>query len=349
MMEIQLIDNRVDSEKGSAQGGHAYRYLNQLLQVEGTKWTPSPQRFCTFAPNPLKYISQRQNYLRKYRTCKCIHILQLDEYYKSPHLFRSLKKYGTKIIATMHHYPTSAVRGLLLKWSSKYIDVIVVHSTFIKKTLEQLGVRCDVEVINYPVFDVSIANSVINDCLYDRKDKFTFLCIGDTRIDKGLNVLIEAFQYLSENVKRDCRFVVAGKERDIHYQDLEDASKRFGIEVYTEPGFVEDKRYWELIYGSDYILLPYTKLFTGASGPLTDGVYAFKRILGCDFGNIGETIKNNDLGATFVTEDSRSLAESISEIITGEWEPTDRYKSYRESLAIQSFEASYLRLYKEYC
>ena len=346
MGEIQLVDNRVSIETKSAQGGHAYRYLNQLLQIEGTVWNSAPKELCTFAPNPIMYVAQRKKYLSHFIGSSCIHFLQLDEFYKAPSVFKFLKSHGIYIIATMHHYPTSWARGILLKRSSKFIDKIIVHSAFIKKTLEKMGIKSEIEVINYPVFDKTIADIVFATRVTRQSEKKTFLCLGDTRIDKGLNVLIDAFSYLPRETKERCRFVVAGKEKEIRYQTLLDEARKYDIEVFIEPGFITDQHYWELIHESDIILLPYTRLFTGASGPLTDGVYGKKQIIGCDFGNIGETIKKNELGTVFVTENSQSLAKELTAAIRRDWIPSERYKAYRETLEVESFMDSYQKIYQ---
>ena len=344
--QIQLVDNKVSNEKGSRQGGHAYRYLSQLLKIKGTVWKSAPMELCTFAPNPIKYVQQRIKYLNQYEVCNCIHFLQLDEFYKVPAIFKKLKNQGKYIIATMHHYPTSKVRGKLLKLSSKYIDVIVVHSTYIRNELEKMGVKSKIEVINYPVFDSEVAEKVSTIPTNKQDNKMVFLCLGDTRVDKGLNILIDAFPYLSEDIRKKCRFVVAGKESDISYATLLKASKRYGVEVQAEPGFVKNIRYWELIQQSDVVLLPYTRLFTGASGPLTDGVYKYKKIIGCDFGNIGDTIRNNELGNVFCVENPQSLAKEITAATTDKWTCSEKYINYRNTLNLEAFVDAYKRLYQ---
>ena len=197
------------------------------------------------------------------------------------------------------------------------------------------------------MFDIEVAEKVSKMPTNKQNNKTVFLCLGDTRVDKGLNVLIDAFPYLSEDIRKKCRFIVAGKECDIRYTTLLKASKRCGIEVIAEAGFVKDMRYWELIQQSDVVLLPYTRLFTGASGPLTDGVYKYKKIIGCDFGNIGDTIRNNELGNVFCVENSRSLAQEITAATTDKWTCSERYINYRNTLNLESFVESYKRLYQE--
>lgn len=49
-----------------------------------------------------------------------------------------------------------------------------------------------------------------------------------------------------------------------------------------------DREFAEVIAASDIIALPYRKKFNGASGPLVEGVYLGKCIIGPNHGNLGK-------------------------------------------------------------
>lgn len=71
------------------------------------------------------------------------------------------------------------------------------------------------------------------------------------------------------------------------------------------------EEYIDSIVASDYIILPYTREFNGASGPLAEGVVANKVIIGSNYGSLGKIITENELGYTFEVENSEDLANVI--------------------------------------
>ena len=100
------------------------------------------------------------------------------------------------------------------------------------------------------------------------------------------------------------------------------------------------------LLASDYVILPYRKLFSGASGPLTEAVWFKKPIIGKDNSSIGDMIKKYELGWTFKTEDSDDLANVINGVISKHEEYVFKSFLFRNRISIDSFLNRYMKLYK---
>lgn len=335
---MYLIDN---NELGK--GGHNFLYMHALLNIEGTIKYNKVKRFDNYKKNPLKAIKQRKKYYKYFNDKKCIHILHFDAVYLGTSIFKKLKKNNVKIIATLHWYPTREINRKILKRTAKYIDIIVVHSEFIKANLKSIGIN-NVVVVDYPAFvSEEISNKLSNN--KSENDKIIVSCLGGTRYDKGLDILIDAFKYFDSTVKENIIFNVAGYEQDIKYDYLMQESQKYDVNVTATNKVLTELEYWENINNSDVILLPYRKIFAGNSGPMTDGVYMNKYIIGPHSGNIGYLIEKYDLGLTFKSEDSSDLARIIK--MLPKKDIINNNNKYREQLGLDKFIDNYCNLYKE--
>ena len=124
--------------------------------------------------------------------------------------------------------------------------------------------------------------------------------------------------------------------------ELTEYAKENNINVICKNKFLTEEEYEEEIYKTDVILLPYRKIFTGNSGPMTDGIYADKFILGPNNGNLGYLIKKYNLGSTFIQENCNDLAREIEKISQVEVKKTHKYKY---ELSIDKFNEKYTYIY----
>ncbi len=346
-MKIELIDYHVDKSKGSEVGGHAFRYCQSLSTLPETNWDPNYRELPAFRDAPIRFFLERRKYLREYVSSEYIHILQLDEFYRDYSLFRKLKRPGHTVMATLHHIPREKWKLNLLRKSSQFISVIVVHSKFLRDILLKKGIKCDVEIVIYPVFLPPGFNSYAHRNADEAENtKKKFLCIGDTRRDKGLNILADAFRFISDGVKNRIHFIIAGRETELKYKDAIDSANEWGISMETHPQFLTDEEYWQYIESCDIILLPYAKDFIGASGPLGDGVYCGKTILSSDCPNLGQSVIENELGKVFESENSYDLAQKITEMAFGKQVHSVKYERFRQNLSEDIFKQNYSRIYK---
>ncbi|MDY2884036.1 MAG: glycosyltransferase [Romboutsia timonensis] len=335
-MEILLIDNNECTI-----GGHNYIYRKTLHEIQGTEIVYQVKNFTNLSKNPIKAYKEREDYFDNLPRKEIMHFLHLDVFYTFPSLFKKMKKNNVKIIGTLHWYPNKKIKSYLLKNSAKYIDTIVVHSEYIKRQLNLNGIY-NVEVVDYPAFHTEdIKESLVNN------DKYVnILCIGATRYDKGIDIAAKSFRYIDNNAKKYLKFVFAGKELDNAYQLPRELAKEYNINLEIISKSLTDEEYWNCMKNSDVILLPYRKIFTGNSGPMTDGIILDKYILGPNNGNLGYLINKYDLGETFVQEDEKSLGEVISKLCDKD---LVKQHSYKSELTIEKFKDKYKMIYKHFC
>lgn len=334
-MKIYLVDN--------ANNGHHDIYQKTLNKIQNTVILNKICRFNDVKKNPIKAYKERSKFItyinNNTQNGDLIHFLYLDSIYKCPFISNKLK-YNKKYIGTLHWIPNDIFRKTLLKKISKRIECIVVHSEFLKEELIKMGIN-NVKCIDYPSFIKREVNK------YDdsvQKNKIIISCLGGTRLDKGLDVLIEAFKYLDDVCKNKIIFNICGVEQDIKYKDIIKKSEENSINIIYKNKFLSDEEYEEEIFKTDIILLPYKKIFTGNSGPMTDGIYADKFILGPNHGNLGYLIKKYDLGETFEQEDPVDLANKISSLSKIDLNKSHKYK---EKLKIETFITLYEKVYND--
>lgn len=330
-MNIYLVDN--------CDSGHHKIYQNTLCNIKKTKKNNFIIDFASIKQNPFKAFKQRKEFINKVSdtTDNIVHFLYLDSLYKCPFISKSINNKENKYIGTLHWIPNNKLSKKLLKSISKKLEYIIVHSEFLKLKLLEDGID-NVVCIDYPSF---ISNRQIDK---NKNEKIIISCLGGTRNDKGLDVLIDSFEYIDDSIKDKIIFNICGKEEDIKYEDIKSQANKFNINVILKNKFLSDEEYEYEIFNSDIILLPYKKVFSGNSGPMTDGVYLHKFIIGPNFGNLGYLINKHDLGITFEIENPKSLGFSISNI---KRENLKKQHDYAKQLNKEGFLKKHKELYNK--
>ena len=111
--------------------------------------------------------------------------------------------------------------------------------------------------------------------------------------------------------------------------------------------FLSEEEFAYASEAADIIVLPYRKIFSGASGPLGEGVWKKKCIIGPMEGNLGYTIKKYHLGYVFESENTESLSNVLSIALKKNFEPDMEYLDYRKMLNPDIFVENYYTIYKE--
>lgn len=331
-MKIYLVDN--------SESGHHRIYQDTLNKIENTKKNNFILQFDSIKQNPIKALKKRKQFIEHVSSGKVniIHFLYLDSLYKCPFIDKSIANKNYKYIGTLHWIPTNKLNKLLLKRISKKLEYIIVHSEFLKNKLLEDGIK-NVIYIDYPSFITSKSIKKINN-----NNKIIISCLGGTRADKGLDVLIDSFKYIHNEIKNKVVFNICGKEQDIKYEDIRNEANKYNINVILKNKFLSDEEYEGEIVKSDIILLPYKKIFSGNSGPMTDGIYLNKFIIGPNYGNLGYLIDKHNLGETFEIENPRSLAKTISNI--NNYDLLKKHK-YAKELSVEEFLMKYKNIYDE--
>lgn len=334
---IYLIDNSTD--------GHHYVYQKCLNSIENT----------VIKNHEVNILGIRKNILNLFNVFKSrktfldcandgvynstIHFLYIDDLYKCPFISFFVKRNSNKYIATLHWVPKNIINIILLKLFSSKMEYVIVHSLYMKSYLNSKGIH-NIRCIDYPSFLEN--NSSYGGMLNEDDDKIVISCIGGTRYDKGIDILCKAFKYIDNKVKNNILFNIAGCESDIKFHFIEECASRYHIKVNLVNKYLTNEEYAQHIMVSDVILLPYRRMFTGNSGPMTDGIYKDKFILGPNHGTIACLINKYDLGCTFETENEIDLANKISQLPNINIKKNHRYK---ENITKERFLDEHIKLY----
>jgi glycosyltransferase involved in cell wall biosynthesis len=162
----------------------------------------------------------------------------------------------------------------------------------------------------FPVMDLRDMFGPSSSACADRSgtDLYRFLFVGHPRVEKGLDVLVEAWRRIEAD-RNGCKLIVASNidKRSSIYKDL---CSMEHVEIL--PTFLSDEMYYELISTSDCVILPYKRgTNSGIPGSvLSSGV----RVICSDI----PMFKNNALipeDSFFATESPEALAEKMTEIV----------------------------------
>ena len=319
-------------------GGHNYLYRKYLSKIDHTEIFDYSIELPQIKKKPIKAIINRIKYAYSIPSGGFVCLLQLDSIYQIPFIFSHIKKEHKGMIGVLHWFPTDVKRQKLLKMTASYFSKIVVHSDYIKQKCIGIGIL-NVATIDYPCFCEIDTSKLVRIKANEEK---VFTCLGGSRNDKGLDILRKSFKYIMN--KENLKFVIAGKEVDFSYSQIVDEAKKYNISIKVINKVLSEEEYWNYIVNSDVILLPYKRIFTGNSGPMTDGVYFNKYILGPDEGNLNYLIKKYHLGSTFEIENPRSLANEIDRVCTVS---TNISSTYRDKLETSHFIELYTKLFED--
>lgn len=249
-----------------------------------------------------------------------------------------------KLVITYHHFFSGIIRRISYKLMTNNA-VAVAHTQIIKDKLTTYGVK-RVFHIEYPVFKY---DQILKIHSVDARKNFGIKTalpvlgvIGATDGYKGIDILIQALKHIENHV---CLFV-AGKEGETKKEKIYELNNYPNVDLVCKLGWMTEQEYILAICACDYIVLPYKKIFDGASGPLVDGVVAGKTIIGADHGSLGETIRKNKLGYTFESENIIDLAKTIDEVVGNGRDHLLINKNYIEYLNPRRFYNEYDRLYR---
>lgn len=327
----------VDTEKL----GHHEIYQNNLKKIKDISLIISEQKF-NLKEQKIRYFLNI-NRLLNISLDKDVHFLTLDFLYKYPILKKLNKK--RRVFGTLHKEPNSVFKFFLLKNFSKKINYIIVHSEFTKILLNNKGIK-NVKLIEYPSFyDYSkIKNKkFLREKNKISQEKIILTSLGGTRYDKGLDILLESFKFLSSEIKDKLILNIAGKEETYKSDFISSKAKEYGINLMANYRFITDEEFMENIMITDIMMMPYRKIFGGNSGPMTEAVVNKIPCITPKGSNIGELTEKYNLGLTFECEDSRDLARVIEEMVNTKKEffTTDYYKR----LTVNNFIKRHKELY----
>ena len=244
-----------------------------------------------------------------------------------------------KTIVTFHHIRNSIWHNLSMRLILLHISFGVVHT----EKLYNRFYYNNVKLIHYPHFPSGQIFSKYESREYYslKQDDFVFLYLGATRYDKGADILVDSLRYV-KNTK--ATVLIAGEEAAFSEEELKKINGSQIVINYQMRHLSEDE--WNMALSAcDCVVLPYRKIFTGASGPLVEAVWNRKMIIGPNSESIGDIIEKHELGKCFVAEDTVDLAKVLEEAVNLDFIISDRYKLFLEETSVKRFNERYSEIY----
>lgn len=269
-----------------------------------------------------------------------VHILSGDMLYRFfGYRLGSIK---CPVVITFHHMEFLWFKRISYRFICLQIRYGIVHTEYIYNQLTQMNIH-NIFHIEYPYleevkkYDISVFKKNFGISMNEK----VFLAFGETRYDKGLDILLKAFSCIKEAFY----LIIAGKATDITECEIDKLTKKYQNRVIKILNFIDDDLMYQLFAMSDIVVLPYRKKFAGASGPLTTAVAYEKMIIGSNINSIGSIIRNNHLGYLFECEDYESLRFTIEKAIAADFIYDEKAKKYQEAISKKLFLNNYRRLY----
>lgn len=336
--------------------GHHMSYLRELVKNNEDSILIVPQKIDEFTnkqyilesnmlhKHPIKYLKWIYNVekILQKESIDVVHFVYGDVFYRYFGTGISRIK-NRKILVTFHQIRRGKLRDKSIKRIFKIIDIGVVHTKSLIKDLNELNIK-NIEHIEYPQFnDLSKFNKEEACRLLNLpKNKPIIACIGFTSHYKGLDILLASLNKIDEPF----HLLIAGREDTFGKEYINEHSVKYKNKVTTILKFLTQEELEQCLVASDIIALPYRKSFDGASGPLGEGAWLRKTIVGPNHGSLGDIIETNNLGITFETEDVDDLANAIKRAIKGEFKWSSDSEKYRKQLDPQIFINKYKIIYE---
>lgn len=340
-------------------GGHHQTYLKALMEIQGKENVlVIPEEIEGL--DARQYVFSKTDFLKKklLQYCKwmkevrtivkkenpdVVHFLYGDVFYKYFGLGLEGLKKKYNVVNTIHALKKGKIGMISLKRIMRLSSVGVVHTDAIFDEVKNAGIK-NIIHIEYPYFSTGYDIDKLTSRKYYglKEDSFVFGCIGGTRYDKGLDILLEALQKVTGNFE----LLVAGTEDAIKRDEIEKLANSYIDKVKLHLSFLTDEEFEMAIQAVDAIVLPYRKTFNGASGPLGEGVAKEKMIIAANHGSLGNIVEKNDLGDTFESENIIEL-EKVLDIAmkNNSFAYNAKALSYKNKLAINEFQNKYRWIY----
>jgi len=142
------------------------------------------------------------------------------------------------------------------------------------------------------------------------------LFFGMLRKDKGIAGLLEAIGQLRD---KEFRLLIVGAPTEYTEQEILDIIKKNCLEgkVIFRPGYAADTDVPLYFYAADALILPYSSIYTGGSGPLLKGACTFKRpVIVTDVSEMGRLTREHSMGLLARPDDPDSLASKVEEFLS---------------------------------
>jgi D-inositol-3-phosphate glycosyltransferase len=235
--------------------------------------------------------------------------------------FCMLRLLGINLVYTAHNilpHEKQKIDLLLKPIVYRSAKAIVAHSQYVKiKLVKTFNVdEKKIKVIPHGNFDIYLPKKDVTKTESRKKLKiaeqaFVLLFFGTIRENKGLDILLDAFELLGLRDER-FRLVIAGRCQNAK-QENELVSKisklKTADRILLFSGFIPNEKVATFFMAADTVVLPYKDIYHSGILHLA---YSFGRpVIATRVGDFEEIIENGKDGYILEKNDSRCLAETI--------------------------------------
>lgn len=328
--QIFLVDLNEDHE------GHHFIFRT-LEKIENTEAIDTKEKKILIRKNPIQGVCERiRMYKRVFREIEekqnspaIVHFVTGDKFYFLPILL-SPEKTDRKVIVTIHRFPSNTILRYLLRNFSKKITSIVVFSEYLKEQLYKIGIKNVTHIPHTTFYDYSkIPSKHILKEKYNISNSATVIsALGGTRYEKGLDILLESFKFLSKEIKHNIILNIAGREQDFKKDYIIELAQKNNVRFRLDLRNLSDTEFSENVVLTDIMLVPYRKSFiAGASGPMLEAISQGIPCLFAKNRSFEQFETKHKIGRYFDIENPLSLAEELKKMIEGDYEFDTKYAS----------------------
>lgn len=249
-----------------------------------------------------------------------------------------------KVYNTLHWFPNNKIKFKIIKLFSKS-NKFIVHTQDVKAKLNNIGCK-NVNVINYPVKEAeSISKNEAQEILNIQSNKFKLLYFGGTRIDKGIDILLQSLKKVT-NINK-ILLIIAGKEEEVKREFIiEKLQEVKDIEYRLDLKYIEEDMVEKYFIASDLVVLPYRKIFNGESGIITEALNNGTPVIAPDIIHFKDKI--GKCGLIYECENINSLSNTLDEAIGRlpdlTHEAQENKNIFRNNNSLQKFIEKYLEV-----
>ena len=279
-----------------------------------------------------------------------VHFADVDSLFAYLPLLSLFRARRSRWTGTIHHLPRGRTHRILLRQYAWMFSGVACHDEWIAHRLERYRFPC-CNVVHYPFFERSAGKPPLDEALSIPDGAIVVSFMGEARDDKGLLLLGEALSILDGGYKESLLVNLCGtrnSEKEAEFRRVVLAAGFGTHQIRVESKAVSDSRWIQNIQASSVIVLPYSRRFTGASGPLIDAVWHGKPVVGPSHGTIGSQIAEHGLGIRFEAGDAWSLKRALESVLRwgGGWKPGAKAMAFRESLRQEEAVKAYRRFFE---
>jgi len=189
----------------------------------------------------------------------------------------------------------------------------IVLTSFFENLLRKKGVKGDIDIIPngfVPITDSPIRPSNLSINIDDERPTLTF--IGRLSEQKGLDVLLKAWEISSLNSKPDFDLIIAGKGELKEWLDNRVNDIKFSNQIHVLGVVSEQEKQW-LFENSTGIVIP--SRFEGLPTVLLEAMHNKLPVIMSDVNGLGELVDNAKCGLSFNSGSDIELSKIMNELI----------------------------------